>query len=285
MACAGLLRCWLPHVEPPTVAADAAGPTSCPLNLENCGVTVIFDTAPECAVSLYQSSTEILPFLGLADRMVGTSIWFDPVLAQLAADNERVPRLADNDVSLEVVLDAEPDIVTSASAHTFTYAVVAERSRFDELGVATYQSPSVCTEALAGELIAGLQSRLSQGRAVATVREALLPSGSRGSMPRTWTGAVRLRGFWPEQAGVVNVFSDLSDHWPEVSWEAVADRDPDVLVLGDLHRRRVDGDSLDSKIAFLESNPVTAQMSAAQNRHYITLSGSEMDLDFVRSRH
>ncbi|WP_092808086.1 ABC transporter substrate-binding protein [Rhodococcus globerulus] len=295
---------------PTTVAADAAGPTSYPLTLENCGVSVTFDSAPQRAVSLYQSATEILLSLGLGDRMVGTSTWFDPVLAPLAAQNDLVPRLADNDASLEVVLDTEPDLVTSASAHTFTSAVVAERARFAELGIPTYQSPSVCTDAVVEgenvsrtatltidtlyreirelaaifdvqdrgtELIAELQSRLSQAAAGVAGSGRTLAFWFSGLQAPYMAGCCSAPGLLADEAGAVNVFADLSDDWPEVSWEAVADRDPDVLVLGDLHRRRVDGDSLETKIAFLESNPVTAQMTAVRNRNYVTLSGAEMD--------
>src|SRR6478735_4728258 len=132
---------------PAPAEGGTTGATSYPLTLQNCGVEVTFAQAPQRAVSLYQASTEILLSLGLADRMVGTSTWFDPVLPELDADNATVPRLADNDPSLEVVLDTEPDLVTSASSHTFTPAVVAERSRFAQLGIPTYLSPSVCVGA------------------------------------------------------------------------------------------------------------------------------------------
>ncbi|MFC7448279.1 ABC transporter substrate-binding protein [Rhodococcus daqingensis] len=294
------------------IESAAVGPTSYPLTLENCGATVTFDAAPRRAVSLYQSSTEILLSLGLADRMVGTSTWFDPVLEDLAADNASVPRLADNDPSLETVLDTEPDLVTSASAHTFTPAVVADRARFAQLGVPTYQSPSVCTDTtISGEtvtrdrpltidtlyreirelaqifdvqqrgadLVAQLQSR--KDAATATAR-----GGAAGQTVAFWfsgleapymAGCCSAPGLFASETGAVNVFADSRDDWPEINWESVAERNPDVLVLGDLSRKRVDGDALETKIAFLESNPVTRQLAAVQNRRYVVLTGSELD--------
>ena len=77
--------------------------------------------------------------------------------------------------------------------------------------------------------------------------------------------------------GATNVFADTTDEWPQVPWETVADRDPTALVLADLSRRSIDGDALDSKIAFLESNPVTAQMQAVRDRRYIIVSGADMN--------
>lgn len=291
-------------------AAEAtAGPTSYPLTIENCGVTVTFDGPPQRAVSLYQSSTEILLALGLADRMVGTSTWFDPVLPELAADNATVPRLADNDPGLETVLGVEPDLVTSASAHTFTSAVVADRPKFAQLGIPTYQSPSVCTGArVEGEtvtrteplaldtlfreiaelaqifdvqerghdLIARLTRRLDDTPSITEpgTSVAFWFSGLRAPY---LAGCCSAPGLYATELGVTNVFADTREDWPEVSWEALADGDPDVLVLADLNRRRVDGDALDAKVKFLESNPVTRNMTAVRDKRYVVLSGSELD--------
>lgn len=290
-------------------AEPAAGQTSYPLTIENCGVTVTFDGPPQRAVLLYQSSTEILLALGLADRMVGTSTWFDPVLPELAADNATVPRLADNDPGLETVLDVEPDLVTSASAHTFTSAVVADRSKFAQLGIPTYQSPSVCTGAkVDGETVTRTQplaldtlfreiTELAQifdvqerGRDLIDRLTRRLDDAPSITQPDTsvafWFSGLRTPylagccsapGLYATELGVTNVFADTHEDWPEVSWEALADRDPDVLVLADLNRRRVDGDALDAKVKFLESNPVTRNMTAVRDKRYVVLSGSELD--------
>ncbi|WKG01568.1 ABC transporter substrate-binding protein [Mycolicibacterium sp. HK-90] len=292
-------------------SGEDTGPrsTSYPLTIENCGVNVTFDGPPRRAVSLYQSSTEIMLALGLADRMVGTSTWFDPVLPELAADNATVPRLADNDPGLETVLVVEPDLVTSASAHTFTPAVVADRSRFAQLGIPTYQSPSVCTGArVDGETVTrtepltldtlyreirelaeifdvqqrgqDLLDRLL--RRLDDVPSSVAPDTSvafwfSGLRTPYLAGCCSAPGLYATELGVTNVFADAREDWPEVSWEALADRDPDVLVLADLNRRRVDGDALDSKVKFLESNPVTRNMSAVRAKRYVVLTGSELD--------
>lgn len=290
-------------------AEPAVGPTSYPLTIENCGMRVTFDGPPQRAVSLYQSSTEILLALGLADRMVGTSTWFDPVLPELAADNATVPRLADNDPGLETVLDVEPDLVTSASAHTFTSAVVADRSKFAHLGIPTYQSPSVCTGAkVDGETVTRIEplaldtlfreiGELAQifdvqerGRDLIDRLTRRLDDAPSITEPDTsvafWFSGLRTPylagccsapGLYATELGVTNVFADTREDWPEVSWEALADRDPDVLVLADLNRRRVDGDALDAKVKFLESNPVTRNMAAVRDKRYVVLSGSELD--------
>lgn len=288
---------------------DTGGATSYPLTLQNCGVEVTFERAPRRAVSLYQASSEVLLSLGLADRMVGTSTWFDPVLPELAADNDRVPRLADNDPSLESVLDLEPDLITSASAHTFTPAVVGERARLAELGLPTYLSPSVCTDAVmegetvtrtaplemdtlfreitelaqifdvqdrGAQLVSDLSKRLDHAPAIPQ-QDATVAFWFSGLRTPYLAGCCSAPGLYAREVGATNVFADAREDWPEISWEALADRDPDVLVLADLSRKRIDGDALDTKIAFLESNPVTRTMTAVQQQRYVVLTGSELD--------
>ncbi|WP_336087223.1 ABC transporter substrate-binding protein [Nocardia sp. SSK8] len=290
-------------------SASVPGKTSYPFTLENCGVAVTFDKAPTRAVSLYQASTEILLSLGLADRMAGTSTWFDPVLPELAAGNATVPRLADNDPSLETVLATEPDLVTSASAHTFTPAVVAERSRFAQLGVPTYQSPSVCVGArVEGETVtrtapltvdtlfqeitelarifdvqergARLVDELKGRLAAATAPAGAAPTVAfwfSGLEAPYMAGCCSAPGLYATEVGARNVFAEQREDWPEINWEAVVAADPDVLVLADLSRQRVDGDALATKIAFLESNPATSRMRAVRDKRYVVLTGSELD--------
>lgn len=289
---------------------DGQGDNGYPFTIENCGVQVTFDKPPRRAVSLYQSSTEILLALGLGDRMVGTSTWFDPVLPQLKTENDKVPRLADNDPSLEAVLDTEPDLVTSASAHTFTPAVVAERSRFAKLGIPTYQSPSICVGARSegetvtrseplrmetlfreirelarifdvavrgDELIHGLQGRLAAQPPTVEGRRPTVAFWFAGMQTPYLAGCCSAPGLYARMVGATNIISEQRDDWPEIGWETVADRDPDILVLGDLTRRRYEGDSLAAKKQFLESNPVTRKLTAVRDKRYVVLTGSELD--------
>ena len=294
--------------DPPPSAAGEPGDTGYPLAVQNCGRDVVVESPPQRAVSLNQSSTEILLSLGLADRMAGTATWTDPVRADLAAANETVPRLADNKPSLETVLGADPDLVTASFVGTLGSGGVAEREQFHQLGVPTYLAPSDCegkvvtsedgarTQPLTmdliyreitdlatvfdvpqrgDDLVASLQQRL----------DAVHPADS-GVTAAFWFSDIRTPylagccgspGIIAAETGLRNVFDDTHDEWPQVSWETVADRDPDVLVLADLSRRTIDGDALESKIEFLESNPVTSQLSAVRAQRYIVVNGADLN--------
>lgn len=84
-------------------------------------------------------------------------------------------------------------------------------------------------------------------------------------------------GVITRELGAKNVFDDTHDEWPQISWETVADRNPDVLVIGDLSRTMQTAESAEKKIEFLESNPVTKTMDAVKNRRYVLLSGQAMN--------
>lgn len=84
-------------------------------------------------------------------------------------------------------------------------------------------------------------------------------------------------GIITRELGSKNVFDDTREEWPQINWETVADRDPDVLVIGDLTRKAQTAESAKKKIEFLESNPVTKNLTAVKKKRYVLLSGQAMN--------
>ncbi|WP_040726061.1 ABC transporter substrate-binding protein [Nocardiopsis chromatogenes] len=295
---------------PEQEAAAGEGATEYPLVVENCGREVTIEHAPQRAVSLDQGSTEILLSLGLEDRMVGTASWTDPVRENLAEANEEVPRLADEAPSWEVALDTDPDLVTASFGRHFAQGGVAERSRFEETGIPTYLSPTDCD---GGTSINGggtrtapltLDSLYQEIRELAEIFDVPsrgedlvdeLEQRRRAALEGVDGSDVTI-AFWfadlktpyvaggrgsanllADEVGAENVFADEEDDWPATTWEAFVDRDPDVIVLGDLSRERAPGDQLQEKIDFLESDPLTKDMDAVEEERFIALHGAEMN--------
>jgi iron complex transport system substrate-binding protein len=122
-----------------------ASSTKYPLTLDNCGVKVTFDKAPERAVGLGQNSAEIMLLLGLEDKMVGTAFWPNQVLPQLAEANAKVKVLTVEFPTFESILAQNPDFVAAALPSLIgPSSKVAKREDFDKVGVPTYLSPSTC---------------------------------------------------------------------------------------------------------------------------------------------
>jgi iron complex transport system substrate-binding protein len=291
--------------------------TSYPLTLENCGRTITFDKAPSRAVSIGQSNTEILLSLGLADKVVGTGVWFSPVMKEFAAENAKIPRLADNDPSFESVVGTKPDLVTAQYEwHVGPNGSVGTREQFADLGIPTYIAPADCvakdnsgggdgvrlkmfTMDLIYQQILDLAKIFDvndRGAAlVATLkqREAAAIAMAAGAAGKNVTMA-----FWfssPKMPGdsyiaginggagyIMHVLGakdiiDLKDEWPLVSWERVTAANPTVLVIAEMSRRRHPADSAAAKTEFLKTDPVASQMDAVKQKRIITIDAQAMD--------
>ena len=277
--------------------------------IENCGEQVTVDQTPERVVSLNQGSTEILLALGLGERIVGTATWTDPVLEEFAEQNATIPRLADNEPSLESVLDTEPDFVTASFRNTLGEGGVAERDQFHELGVGTYLSPADCVGKVADsgdgeretpftedllfreitelarimdaeeageELVADLQDRLDGAARVDASGVSAMYWFANSESPYM-AGCCGAPGLISTTLNLENVFDDTTQEWPQINWEVVAERDPDVIVVGDLTRKSQTAETADAKIAYLESNPVTREMTAVREGRFIAITGAEMN--------
>lgn len=298
-------------VDDAAVSAAGEGKTAYPLTVENCGTTQTFEKAPARVVSLDQGSTEILLSLGLGDRIVGTASWTDPIRDNLADANAKVPRLSDNAPSYESVMGTNPDFVTASFGRHFKKeGGVATRDRFAETGIPTYLSPTDCED---GRSINGGGTRTRPLTIDSLYQEitelaAVFDVPDRGAAlvdeltSRTAAATEKIKhdgrsiAFWfadtktpyfaggfssaqliASTVGTRNVFADVADDWPATTWTAVVERNPQVLVLGDLARNRFPGDKLADKKEFLAADPVTKVMPAVAGRKYVALHGAEMN--------
>ncbi len=292
-------------------AADATSPADdAPADAEavtvtSCGTDLTVTAPPERAVTLEQGATEVLLALGLEDRMIGTSYLTDAVAPEYADAYAAVPVLADQYPTAEQLRAENPDFVYSMRASAFGPDAVGARADLVELGVPAYLSANDCEDpaliadevgfetifsevtdiaALFGvpdrgeALVAGQRAVLEEVAAAApdaagldvawlysTVNGAPVVAGGTG-LPQTLT----------ELAGATNAFADLDAQWTETSWDQIAQRDPDVLVLADLSRG-LDGDSAEDKTAMLRADPVTAGLAAVRADRLVAVPATEMD--------
>ncbi|MBI0293425.1 ABC transporter substrate-binding protein [Streptomyces sp. PRKS01-29] len=292
-------------------AGKPAGP-GYPRTIDNCGHEVTLTSAPKRALSLNQGTTEILLSLGLADRIAATATWTDPVMKGLEKANATVPRLSDNAPSFEKSLDLEPDFVTASFVSTLGKGGVATREQFEELGVDTYVSPSDCAagrdpdsggdgsrskpltlDVVYGEirdlahafgvdergerLVARLKERVHRATEGLDASGVSLMYWFANSQSPYLAGCCGAPGAITRAVGAKNAFSDTHDEWPQINWETVADRDPDVIVLGDLTRKQQTAETARAKMRFLATNAATRNLTAVKEKRYILLSGQAMN--------
>jgi iron complex transport system substrate-binding protein len=293
-----------------------AEPTQYPLTIRNCGVDVTFDHAPRRAVAIGQSSTEILLSLGMADRIVGTAVWFGPVLPAYEAANARIPRLADNDPSFESVVGKEPELVTAQFEwHVGPQGSVGTREQFAGLGIPTYISPADCVAkdnsgggdgvrkqlfsmdlvyqeirdmarifdvADRGEaLVADLRQR--EAAAIASVAGARLDN-----VPMVfWFSSKEVAGeaFVAGRNGVpawilrqlgARNVITTEEEWPLVSWERIAAANPAIIVMAEMSRRRYAADDTTVKLNFLATDPVTSRLEAVKDERIVVMDVQAM---------
>lgn len=282
----------------------SAQATDYPLKLENCGYPLSFDKAPERAVTVGQAGTEMLYALGLGDKVVGTSLWFNPVLEKFAAINAKVPRLADNDPSFEAVVEKRPQLVISQFEWQIgKEGMVGTREQFHDINIPTYLMPSDCegkdnlkgadgtrlqaydiaslyrsieqlaqifdVEKKGEELVADLKQR--QQAAIDSIKN----SGQKDLSAAVWFSSAEM-DMDPYMAGQQGVAGYMlralglknvvtsAEEWPTVGWETIAKANPDILIIARMDRRRFPADDYQKKLEFLKSDPVTKHMKAVK---------------------
>lgn len=275
----------------PTTAAPTAA-AAFPVTVDNCGTDVTVAAPPQRIVTIKSSTTELVLALGLGDRLVGTAFSDGPLPAWLAdAPGAGAPVLADRVPSHEVVLEAEPDLVLAGWESNFSPDGAGERADLHALGIATYVAPSACkdpayqpnpltfddvfaeiTEAgsllgapeAAADLVASQQAQL----AAVTPSEAGLTalwysSGSDTPYVGAGIGAPQMI---MDAAGLTNIAAEVPDTWSSLSWEAVADQGPDVIVLVDSA-----WNTAENKKGVLAANPTTAALPAVHEQRYLVV--------------
>ncbi|MCX5379729.1 ABC transporter substrate-binding protein [Streptomyces sp. NBC_00091] len=303
-----------------TAAGDgsraAPGPTAEAASVASCGQPLSFARPPERTVALDQTSTETLLELGLQDRMAGTANLKTKMPAPYEAAYAKIPVIAPKIATGEQLRAATPDFVVAGSADLFTKDRAGTREELSALKVPTFVSAVDCPrQNPAGktpfELLFSDYENLGRifgageraGRLAADQRAAVARAGENASrVPRgadqptvvylysVFNGMPYVAGKsgLPSEmsriVGAKNAFDDVDEDWPEVSWEEVAKRDPDFIVIGDLSERGRPGDSAAEKRAAMTQHPVISQLGAVRERRILEVPGIELDPS-VRSVH
>ena len=291
----------------PPMAAAAEGATTYPLTVENCGQDVTFDGPPEKVVTLTQNAAEILIRLGMGDKVVGTEHEVEVVPDDISEAYSKIPVLSTKgqEIKHESLLSAEPDFVYGSYAANFTPEQSGTRDELHRVGIRTYLTEFDCTylEAVSGanfELLfeeyrdmASIFDVPSRGEELVAQQQAVIDGGLataeqiEGTPTVMWFYSTYAGTPWaagpgglPQHVsdliGVTNIFDDASTKWPEVSWDEVAARNPDFIVLADLTRGEPN-DTAQEKLDLLKSDPLTSQLDAVKNDRLIVVPGRYMD--------
>ncbi|WP_329109822.1 ABC transporter substrate-binding protein [Micromonospora sp. NBC_01699] len=271
---------------------DVAGSASTgPVTLKNCGFDVTVTAVPARVVTMNQAATEIMLALGLGDRLIGTAYLDDTILPEYADAYRAVPVLAKEYPSKEKLLEVGPDFVYGSFASAFGEEGAGDRAALRTLGIGSYLSPAGCP-ADARPATLTVDHVFDEIREVATVfgvpdRATALVDAQRA---RITAAAAKPRAgvsvFWWDDGtdapsagaccgapgmimsavGARNIFADVTGSWGDTSWEAVVERNPDVIVLIDAEWSPAAG-----KQTYLEASPTLRDLPAVRDKRFVTI--------------
>ena len=240
--------------------------------MDDAGDTVVVSAAARRVVSLIPATTELLFAIGAGPAVVGRTAWCD-----YPAAAARVPNLGDGIApNVEAVLASRPDLVILYNSAQ--NADIAARLR--QLGIAALRlnTDSLGDVDRVGRLLGRLTGHARAADSVAAVFDTALAAATGPAPPRrpkvlllVWEqppmtiGRGSFLSELVERAGGRNLFADVTSSAGTVSIEAVASRDPDLILT-----------TTAGPVGFAE-RPEWRTVRAVRERRFLPVSGSEFN--------
>ncbi len=265
---------------------DAAAPVTVDAYVNGEVVQLTYEKTPERVVSYAGFATEILLALGVGDNIAGYAYQDNAVLPQYEQQFSTLKALADDpytEPSAEITLAAEPDFFISwTGSNTYTYewcqknnimtyglhcekvGATIEDTYTDILNLGKIFKVEDRANQLVNEMktnIASVNDRVKDKTPV-SVFVCDVDSGD-----QAFTAGGGLVADIIEQAGGQNIITDTDKNWTRVSWEVVADANPDWIVI-DYYEGF---DDIDGVKQMLKTNPATAELDAVKNDKFIVV--------------
>lgn len=271
-----------------------------PVEVDSCGQKLRFDAPPKRAVIHDLNMTEMALALQLNERMVGvTGItgWYKTG-PEFKSALGKVPELAPKNPALENLLAANPDFFFAGWNYGMKVGGDVTPESLKRYNIPTLVLSESCIHVDKNRptasmgLLYGDFTKL--GRIFGKEREAKaqvqawkerlakikLPTGkpprvflydSGDDKPFT-AGKYAIVHAMMTAAGGNNVMSDMETSWGTTSWETVARRDPEFLVLLDYQ----DGHGVNKLLEFLRKHPAMRETTAVKNNRYVALRYAEL---------
>jgi len=250
----------------------SASPAAGTRIVDDAGDTVAVSAAARRVVSLIPATTELLFAIGAGPAVVGRTAWCDYPAAAAS-----VPNLGDGIApNVEAVLASRPDLVILYNSAQ--NADIATRLR--QLGIAALRlnTDSLGDVDRVGRLLGRLTGHVRDADSVAAAFDTALAAATAPAPARrpkvlllVWEqppmtiGRGSFLSELVERAGGRNLFADVTSSAGTVSIEAVASRDPDLILT-----------TTAGPVGFAE-RPEWRTVRAVRERRFLPVSGSEFN--------
>ncbi|MGH7513149.1 MAG: ABC transporter substrate-binding protein [Gemmatimonadales bacterium] len=240
--------------------------------MDDAGDTVAVAGPPHRIVSLIPATTELLFAIGAGSSVVGRTEWCDYPAAAAA-----VPNLGDGIApNVEAVLASRPDLVLLYNSAQ--NAAIAARLRTLGIPALRLNTDRLADVDRIGRLLGRVTGHTAAADSVAAVFDTALagatvvPAGPRPTVlllvweqPPMTIGRGSFLDDLVRRAGGVNLFEDVASSAGTVSIEAVASRDPDLILT-----------TTAGPVAFA-SRPEWQAVRAVRERKFLPVTGSEFN--------
>jgi iron complex transport system substrate-binding protein len=273
----------------------SAGLASAETSVQSCNRTVTFAAPPERAISNDVNLTEMMLVLGLTDRMVGyTGInGWNKLDAEMREGVAVLPELSERYPSKEVLVGADADFFFAGWNYGMKVGGEVTPETLEPFGIQVYELTESCTHIM-DKGRASIEDMyidlMNLGRIFDVEdRAAALVDGYRadlaaftddletGEPPRVFVydsgedapftaGLYAMPTAMIEAAGGTNVMEGFEKSWGTVTWEAVVEQNPEVIVI--INYGEV---TAEQKRDFMMSNPAFAEIDAVRNDRFVTL--------------
>ena len=274
----------------------AASTTFAQTTVQSCDRELTFDAPPRAAISNDINLTEMMLVLGLTDHMVGytgISGW-NKLDAEMRAGVEALPELSAQYPSKEVLIGADADFFFAGWNYGMRVGGEVTPETLAPFGIQVYELTESCIHigekgaASMDDMYADLRNLGAifgvQDRADVLVTnyqidladflssQPALPEAPRvfvydsGEDAPFTAGRYAMPNALIQAAGGVNIMDDLDKSWGTVGWEAVVERNPEIIVI--VNYGEV---TADQKRAFMMTNPAFADLDAVKNDRFVVL--------------
>lgn len=271
-----------------------------PVEVDSCGQKLRFDAPPKRAVIHDLNMTEMALALKLNERMVGvTGItgWYKTG-PEFKSALGSIPELAPKNPALENLLAAKPDFFFAGWNYGMKVGGDVTPESLKKYNIPTLVLSESCVhvdknrpvasmdllyddflklgrifgkEREAGAQIQAWKERLAKIKPATGKAQRVFLYDSGDDKPFT-AGKFAIVHAMMTAAGGSNVMADMDTSWGTTSWETVARRDPEFLVLLDYQ----DGNGVTKLLEFLRKHPAMKETSAVKNNRYVTLRYAEL---------
>jgi iron complex transport system substrate-binding protein len=276
-----------------------------PVTVTSCGVPVTYDHAPARAVSNDINSTEDMLALGLEPHMAGTfGVTGDgpvgrPVPAQYLAGFHKVRDVSSDYFTKEELVGLRPDFLFAGWDYGLQEGTSLTPQSLAQFGIKTLVLTESCAHVQKGtttvslndtyqdlrnlgeifnvrrqaqQVVSGMQAQVTAAQAKIKGLKPVTVFDYDSGEAAPFTGAgLATPNALISLGGGTNIFAGLKQSFTSVSWEQVIKADPQCIIINDYGTP-----TAAQKEKFLQTSPVTRNLTAVQNHCFLPLSYDEV---------